>query len=467
MTTVTSKFEFGIDYQEDLLRFTVTDRDGWKALELYQDSYFALTEHAVIAHCLKLYWKKRHRIPGVVILREELNDLFKHKDYTNLLTHEDRDVITKLTKELYTNPVKDGEEILSRCERFASYVELKNTIETVNLKDFSQYESFAGKVTKAIRIKDKRKQEPGTFLIRDIKNRQLRRLDSNPIIPTPFRQINDLTNAGGYSKGSILVILDKPKQSKTAMLLQIARGYLKQKKNVFIADFENGQDELAIRLEQSVSKKTKKGILSGEYDKQVQKILRKYKRLGGDIYIKRFPAFSSIYDLQAEIDMIYREYGIRFQVLLTDFAALMSSSTKKDDDNQRISDVYIDLSNFALLNDIDHIWSPHHVKRESERREATRYRDNDIAKCIDIVRHVQAIFGLNRSEDERDNNVMRMELVVQRDGKQFGRAVFHADHNNQRMDEFSISQRKEYDEAISLSDDEVEKPKRVRGEKEV
>jgi len=461
MTIKDSKFEFGTDYQEDLLRFTVTDRDGWKALELYQDSYFVLTEHAVVAHCLKKYWQKKRRIPGPVILKEELNDMFKHKDYVNLLTVDDRKNIINLVSDLYGTHARDGEEILSRCEKFASYIELKDTIETINLKDFAQYEAFATKVVKAIRIKDKRKNVEGTFLIRDIKNRQLKRLDSNPIVPTPFRQINDLTNAGGYAKGSIIVILDKPKQSKTAMLIQVARGYLRQKKNVFIADIENGEDELSIRLEQSVSKKTKKQLLSGEFDKLVQKVLRKYKRLGGDVYIKRFPAFSSTYDIQAEMDRIYREYGIRFQILLVDYAGMMSSTTKKDDDTQRISDVYIDLANLALFNDLHHIWTPHHVVREAGKRESTRYRDTDIAKCIDIVRHAQAIYGLNRNDDERENGVMRMELMVQRDGKQFGRAVFHADQDCQRMDEFTVPQRKEYDEAFN-GDDEDSEPKSNR-----
>ena len=52
------KFEFTTDYQWNLLKYTVKDRDGVKALELYNDSYFTLNEHGIIAHSLKNFYKK-------------------------------------------------------------------------------------------------------------------------------------------------------------------------------------------------------------------------------------------------------------------------------------------------------------------------------------------------------------------------------------------------------------------------
>ena len=53
------KFTFTTDFQFDLLRYTVQDKNGFKALELYDDSYFMLTEDAVIAHRLKSYYKRK------------------------------------------------------------------------------------------------------------------------------------------------------------------------------------------------------------------------------------------------------------------------------------------------------------------------------------------------------------------------------------------------------------------------
>ena len=58
------KFEFGVDFQWDLLRFTVQDKNGYRAIKKFTDGYFTLLEHSIIAHALTDYHKKEKRIPG-------------------------------------------------------------------------------------------------------------------------------------------------------------------------------------------------------------------------------------------------------------------------------------------------------------------------------------------------------------------------------------------------------------------
>ena len=137
----------------------------------------------------------------------------------------------------------------------------------------------------------------------------------------------------------------------------------------------------------------------------------------------------------------------RIEFLLMLIVVLLCNACKRDDDTKRISDVYIELNNLALRNDIIHIWTANHVTREGVKlREKTRYVGSDIALCIDIVRHAQAIFGLNRSIDEEEAGYLRMEIVSQRDGLPSGRAVFRSSDDTQRIIELSSSERKEYDE---------------------
>jgi len=449
----TEKFIFSLDYEFDLLRFTVCDRDGSSALELYDPLYFTSLHYGVIADALKKYHKKRKKIPGATILKEEVLDLFKTRDYLNALDPTDKDTILKTIPTLFVPP-RDGDIILEKCLKWAAYVNMKREIESVDLFNFEQYTNFSNKVLKAINIGLPNQKSKGTMLIDGIHERQFRRQDDSPIVPTPFRQINNLTNAGGYVKGSTIVILDKPKAAKTMALMNVARGYLKMRKNVFIADLENGEDELSLRFEQGIARVDKREILSGDHDEKVQRVLRKYRRLGGDVFIKRYPAMSNIYDFQEDMDRIYRDTGRRFQILLVDYVGNMASTTKKQDDFGRISDAYLDISNFALKNQIEHVWTPHHVTRDAKKREASKYTENDIAKCIDIIRHVQAVFGLNRNDFELEQGIMRMELVVQRDGQPWGRALFHSDPKIQRIDEYNGKEVKEYE---GIMRDQLEK----------
>ena len=95
---------------------------------------------------------------------------------------------------------------------------------------------------------------------------------------------------------------------------------------------------------------------------------------------------------------------------------------------------------------IQAICTAQHVTREGSKHKSTRYEESDISGAISIVRNAQCIIGLNSTNEEEENNVQRMEIVVQRDGKPSGRALFNLDVERQRMVEFTREQRATYDE---------------------
>ena len=224
-----NKFKFTTEYQWDLLRFTVQDKKGEKALKKYEDDYFTLTEHQVIAYTLKSFYKKEKRIPGETILREHIVKLLNSKQYINLVTKDEQKEIINLIKPLYSLPVRDGDLIYSNVKEFKSYIQVKNLLENVDLNDYNKYQNFARQIAIAISDEDEQDDYKSSFLLTNIKERQFRRQEIPNIHPTPFSQINKLTNAGGYEAGSILVLLDREKKGKTKTLVNIARGYLKMK----------------------------------------------------------------------------------------------------------------------------------------------------------------------------------------------------------------------------------------------
>lgn len=446
-----NKFRYTTEYQWDLLRFIVRDKRGEKALKKIEDDYFTLIEHQVIAHALKNYYKKQKRIPGETVLREQIMTLLNTKQFINLVTKNEQHEITSLLKPLYSGDLTDGDEVYEMCKQFSTYIKVKNVIEEVDINDFDSFKSVSRQFQVAISDEDETEDLSSSFLLKDIKNRQLRRQQTSTIFPTPFKQINDITNGGGYEKGSVIVILDKQKKGKTMMLANVARGYLRMQKKVLVIDFENGKDNYMTRFEQSIMDADKKTILSGDLDDKIQARFRKYKRLGGEVVILRLPALvTTCNDLQYEIDKLYNEFGFKADIIVLDYAAKMGSISRKENDTSRISDVYIEIQNLALKNDIEHVWTANHVTREGARaRMKSRYQGEDIALCIDIVRHAQAIFGLNRSPEEEQADFLRMELVEQRDGIQEGRAVFKVSMGTQRANELKSAERKDFDDIFT------------------
>ena len=62
---------------------------------------------------------------------------------------------------------------------------------------------------------------------------------------------------------------------------------------------------------------------------------------------------------------------------------------------------------------------------------------------------MNAAFGLNRTDDEENANVQRLEIIEHRDGVPKGRAVFFTNMDTQRFKEMTTAQRKEFDEQFS------------------
>lgn len=443
------KFKFTTDFQLDLLKFTVLDKAGYKALELYDDSYFTLTEHAVIAYTLKNYYKRRKTIPGKTILIEELIKTFDHREFVNNLVDDDRKMILVITEGLFKGIVQDGDEILASTEKFAQYVDLKYEVENINLLDYEQYDVFSRKIQKAIAPRLQSIEERGSFLVKDVRSRQIKRKEGGSIVSMPWKQLNRLTNADGYARNSIMVILDAAKEFKTGVLVNIARQYLKGlKKKILVIDLDNGEDEWMMRVEQCLLKVTKKELLNSEnnLDKKLRGLLKRYKKLRGELIVKRMPALiTTAADIDSYIDYLYREYGIRIEILIIDYLAKMGCISGKDSLHERISEAYIDMGNLALKRDLDLIWTAQHVTRDAVRARGKKiYEPTDVAGAIDITRHVQAIFGLNRTPREEANGFQRLEIVAQRDGPPHGHVVFHIDREKQRLEPLKYSELQGY-----------------------
>jgi len=442
------KFLFTEDWQLDLLKFTIQDREGYRALNKYEDTYFTLIEHQAIAYSIKKFYKKYYTIPGLTMLKETLNGIFTSREFVDLITKGEQKGIILLAEDIYTAKLHNPDVLYEQCKTFDKYVKFKDVIEDIDVTNFDKFQGYSQRISRSLEDEDENDDMQLGLLLGDLRSRQLRRKSETNVFPTPFRQINRLTGAGGYDKGSILVIIDKQKKGKTIALVNIVRGYLRMRKKVLVIDLENGRDPMLSRLEQSIMGITKSDLLSGDHDLdlRVQKKFRKYKRLGGEVVVERMPANVTTADhIQSKIDDYYQRMGIRFDIIIIDWIGKMGSISGKIDDFGRISDAYVDVANLVEKNGFEHCWSANHITRDGMKRMSTKYNPDDIAKCIDISRHVHAIFGLNRNKDEEAAGFQRMEIVEQRDGADNGRAVFVIDKAKQSMRELTTSQRKEYD----------------------
>ena len=448
------KFDFSPDFQLEILRFIIQDKEGGLVISSIKSSYLVLIEHSLIFEGINKYFKKSKKIPSENILKQVIKDLLESKSYVDLVTKDDIPNINSLVRNLYNIRLTDSEYIKEKIYQFSTYVEMKNLNDSFDLGNFEQYEEYSRKIEKVLqKSKPKTPDEP-LYMIRDVTERQFKRQSEPSVIPCPFRQLNDLTNAGGYPEHSINVLLDKPKAKKTFFMVNIAKGYLRMKKSVLYIDTENGQEQIMDRFIQSSINKTKKELYSGEYDKLEAKHLRKLARFGVELVVERVPAMVTDCNYIREKITQLRSQGIDIRVLMVDYAGKLASISRDREDFERISNVYIDLQNLAEEVNLDIIWTAHHITREGKKHRSTRYDENDISGSIAIVRNAQTIMGLNSTDQEEKDDILRTEIVVQRDGLPHGRALFKCDVERQRCIEFTKEQRKQYDELYGNKLDE-------------
>ena len=221
------KFSFTPDFQLEILRFILRDKEGGLVLKRLKSNYLVLIEHSLIFEGITKYFKKQGKMPSENILKEVLKELLESKAYVDLVTKEDIPNINKVISNLYHIPLSDADYIKEKIYQFSTYVEMKNLNDSFDLDNFEQYEEYSRKVEKVLQKSKPKKEDEPLYMIRDIVERQFKRQSEPSVLPCPFRQLNELTNAGGYPEHSVNVILDKPKAKKTFFMVNLARGYLR------------------------------------------------------------------------------------------------------------------------------------------------------------------------------------------------------------------------------------------------
>lgn len=458
----TNKFEFGSDFQELILKYTLTDPKGFRILPYYDDDYFDLISHQAIAMAIKKFFKKHKTVPDLTYLREQLRTMYKteHKVFEHLLP-DDRKEIDDLCQRLFDGTVKKPELVVDQVIQFARFINFKEELEKVDVFNFDSWSSSIKNFQKAQSIGKDIEKNFGTFLVRGMPDRAHKRDLYHSSCPTPFWQFNNLLNPGGTERGNVIAVMSKEKMGKTVALINIARGYMKMRKIGFYADLENGEMGITIRSEQSIYGKAQGDIKSGKFDDNLLKLFRKYKRIGAELIIKSFPNIkTTTNDLQVWVDELQEEYQIKFDFGIVDYGLLMGAISGKDDDFNRISDAFLDLKNFAKYNDLEALYTAAHVTRDGAKRVETVFKSTDIAKCHDISRHIDVLLGLQQNEAEAEANVWRFEVVAQRNGMKEGKMLFWVDIEKQRMKEFTKTEVKKYMAQIQGDDeDEEENPK--------
>lgn len=92
------KFSFAPDFQLEILRFIIQDKEGGLVLSRIKPSYLVLIEHSLICEGILKYFKKQRKIPSQNVLKQVLREMLESKNYVDLVTKDDIPNIEKVIK---------------------------------------------------------------------------------------------------------------------------------------------------------------------------------------------------------------------------------------------------------------------------------------------------------------------------------------------------------------------------------
>lgn len=264
-----------------------------------------------------------------------------------------------------------------------------------------------------------------------------------PVTPSPFNNLNGLTEDGGFSAPQMIVMAAPFKSNKTTFLVNMAYGYATRGCNVLLVDTENGQRNMRKRLRQRVAEATsyewsnniklENGLVAQDlFDNAMQTV----KRNKGDIHFMTVPVKSVGLDaVESEINRLASE-GIKIDCIVYEYIEqLKCGDPKIREDNKQIQWLYLEA---IKLNQKYNLFSftPSHINREGVKAlKLGSYGGEYISGDIGKLNNAHAVFLLEPKELEDGSKVLFLHVMAQREGKAHGTICFTLDMGIQKITE--------------------------------
>ena len=396
--------------------FLLTIRDV-----LFPD-YFDADSHGWIISEVVKYFDKYHTNITMDVLKIELQRV-------------DNDILKTAIKEELRNSYQATQDDLEYVkEEFANFCKnqkLKQALmESVDLLNDGNFDGIRTTVESALKAGiDK---NIGHEYLKDLETRY--RENYRPTVPTPWPQINELTQ-GGFGPGDLGIVFGNPGGGKSWTMVALAGNAIKQGFNVIYYTLELGEDYVGKRFDCYLSGYGIEEI--GEHRQEVEKILEGVK---GKLIVKEYPPKSATVTtikshIQKCIDMDYKP-----DLIVIDYIDYLRAPSKKfADAKAEIDDVYVACKALAKEMKIP-VLSPSQVNRAGAKDSIIE--GDKAAGSYDKLMVADFCLSLSRQKEDKVNGTGRFHVMKNRygmDGMSFQANVDtnngHIEFVNQMSDE--------------------------------
>jgi replicative DNA helicase len=138
-----------------------------------------------------------------------------------------------------------------------------------------------------------------------------------------------------------------------------------------------------------------------------------FKTMYGDsLRIKSYPAYSAnLQQIKRDLDILENTEDFVPDVIIVDYADILAPESKQSEGRDRYDETWKMLKNMAATRHCLVITASQSNRKTLEKKDV---KASDISEDIRKVAHVDAMFSLSQTPDEKKNGVMRLGVVAHR-----------------------------------------------------
>jgi len=263
--------------------------------------------------------------------------------------------------------------------------------------------------------------------------------DRPGLVPLGLSPQLDSCLGGGIAAGELAVFLAPPARGKTSYLCAIGAAAAEAGRHVLHITLEISTRRVARRYDSALT-----GLRSSELKlspKAVAAARKRVKQNGGAINIKDWSYASvSPADIRGLVKGM-RAHGKPVDIVIVDYLELLEpdrgQSFARREQRHVFGAMGKQMRAAAVALDVP-IVTAWQVNREGSDLHNVELRH--VSESWDIIKHADQILSLNQSDQEQQEQIMRIRVLKQRDGTERPMIYLHSDLNRMRIREHNLNE---------------------------
>lgn len=355
------------------------------------------------------FWKQNRCAPGTSVFR--MLDQWLTQGMLNPEVHT---LCSKLCDSLFAIPPQNRDYLLSQFDGFLQHqqfaIALPIMVESVRRGEYSEAQEVMKKVFTS---RANFASNPGIYVNANIEARNSEReVEDHARLLMLMRPIDERIQ--GSLPGELGVWQSQQSSAgKTTALIQQAKNYAVQGRNVMLITLEMGQRRFEDRFDQCIAGATRKDIYD---DAKMRSKLQGFIRTSGRIHIKKFPSYTTKASMLRDyVRMEEQTTGLKFHAVLIDYADLLAPETKelRGDLYGTGAEVYSYLSAWASEDKVV-MWTAMQSGRQAAEEDFAdqHHAGGSIAK----IQIADVVISINRTAQQATDGETMLFVVKNREG---------------------------------------------------